>query len=280
MSKVAARSQRFVILDSGKTPHKQLVGCLVTFCRTEAQIEEIYKKNATGRIWISYGSDVTDCLVKTAARLQSQALFSGVLKGESLLTVRSPRPESMPMIRGLFGNIFGDSPQYRWLPREELLAVLMSDDAQSEVFIAAASDPVTQTVSLLRGDRRSMVVPFSHFKSSGDGIHPDFTQIAVADYGRTVSFGGYEAASDAILYELDPDYRKKLLKKRKEADRSFGASLRRLRKQKRLTQNAFAPLTSKTIARIESNTTGKPQQTTLQVLANRLGVKPEEIETY
>jgi transposase len=185
------------------------------------------------------------------------------------------------MIRGLFGNIVGDSPQYRWLPHEELLEVLMSKDvARSEVFIAAASDPVTKTVSLLRGDRRAVVVPFSNIKRSGDGIDPDFTNIAVTDYGRTVSFGGYEAASDAILYEVDPEYRKKLLKKRKEAERSFGASLLRLRKQKKLKRDAFAPLAAKTIARLERNEIGKPHGKTLQAIAARLGVEPEEIETY
>ena len=42
------------------------------------------------------------------------------------------------------------------------------------------------------------------------------------DYGRTVALGDYEASADAILYELDLDYRRHLKKQRRQSERTFG----------------------------------------------------------
>ena len=52
------------------------------------------------------------------------------------------------------------------------------------------------------------MAPFSIFPKSGDGTAPDFTRLRLTDYGRTIALGDYEASADAILYELDPDYRR------------------------------------------------------------------------
>ena len=83
-------------------------------------------------------------------------------------------------------------------------------------------------------------------------------RLSFTDYGHTVALGEYEAAADAILYEIDAEYRRQLNKERQRSERSFGASLRRLRIQKRLNRNDFAPLAAKTIARIERNEIEKP----------------------
>ncbi len=147
-------------------------------------------------------------------------------------------------------------------------------------FIAAAADPVTRTVSLVRADCQPLVLPFSFFEPTGDGTTPDFAKVRVTDFGRTVAFGPYEASADAILYEVDPDYRKELNRRRKSAEKTFGAALYRLRKQKKLRRSDFAPLSPKTVARIERNEIGKPHGRTLQTLADRLGVPPDEIATY
>jgi transcriptional regulator with XRE-family HTH domain len=100
----------------------------------------------------------------------------------------------------------------------------------------------------------------------------------LTDYGRTVALGDYEAPADAILYELDPAYRRQLKKQRRQSERTFGASLMRLRKQRRLKRSDFAPISSKEIARIERSEVEKPHAKTLGAIAGRLGVRPEEIE--
>ena len=118
------------------------------------------------------------------------------------------------------------------------------------------------------------------FQPSGKGTHPDFTRLSLADYGHTVRLGDYEASSDAILYEIDPEYRRKIRKQQLAEEQTFGASLRRLRIQKRLSRNDFAPLSSKTIARIERSEVEKPHGDTLRIIAGRLGVEPDEVESY
>jgi len=104
--------------------------------------------------------------------------------------------------------------------------------------------------------------------------------LAFTDFGHTIKLGEYEASADAILYEIDADYRRMLNKERQQNERSFGASLRRLRLQKRLKRSDFSPLAAKTVARIERNEIAKPHGKSLEILARRLGVAVDEIETY
>ena len=84
------------------------------------------------------------------------------------------------------------------------------------------------------------------------------------------------ASSDAILYEIDEEYRRKLNKDRQSSEKSFGASLRRLRIQRRLRRSDFAPLAEKSIARIERNEVGKPHGQSLKIIAQRLGVAVDQ----
>lgn len=106
-----------------------------------------------------------------------------------------------------------------------------------------------------------------------------FARLRLTDHGRTVVLGDYEASADAILCELDPSYRRRLRKQRRQDERTFGASLMRLRKQRRLKRSDFAPISAKEIARIERNEVSKPHARTLETVADRLGVRPEDIES-
>jgi len=146
--------------------------------------------------------------------------------------------------------------------------------------IGGSVDLKAKTLMLLRGDITPAVVPFTIFAKSGDGIAPDFTRFGLTDYGRTITLGAYEASADAVLYELDPLYRRSLKKRRRQSERTFGASLMRLRKQRRLKRSDFAPLSPKEIARLERNEIGKPHAKTLAVIAEKLEVAAEEIESY
>jgi hypothetical protein len=124
-----------------------------------------------------------------------------------------------------------------------------------------------------------MVFPFSFFEPSGSGAEPDFNCLAFEDHGRTVVLGAYEAAADGILYESDAKYRRRLRESMGEAERGFGPSLRRLRLQKRLRREDFAPISAKTIAQIEQGE-APPPKPALERIAKRLSVPPEDIGTY
>lgn len=89
------------------------------------------------------------------------------------------------------------------------------------------------------------------FAPSGNGVYPDFEQFRVTDSGQTIQLGPYEATTESFLYEFDPDYRRRIGKERRASEQSFEAALRPLRKQRGLCREDFAPLSAKTIARIE-----------------------------
>ena len=126
-----------------------------------------------------------------------------------------------------------------------------------------------------------LTVPFSAFETSGDGTEPVFSEFAMIDCGQTVRLGAYEAAVDAILYENDREYRRRLSKQRLQAEQSFGASVRRLRKQRGLRREDFEPdLSSKTIARIEQGKVKRIRAKTLGAIAEHLCVAPEELATF
>jgi hypothetical protein len=196
-----------------------------------------------------------------------------------LVTMEAPRPASVPALSTLFDRLIGASPGYAWLPVLELMTVISGENAPDR-FIGGVADPARETLALVRGDLSTHVIPFSYFAGAGDGTRPEFDKLSFADYGLTVALGAYEASSDGILYEFDAAYRQRLNEQRRQNERTFGAALRRLRLQRRLRQRDFAPLATKTIARIERNEVSKPQGKTLEVLARRLGVSADQIESY
>jgi hypothetical protein len=281
MTKRAEHSRRYVILDSNRDRFKRFLSSTVYFCKTQAEIGKLYDDVSDDLTWVSYTQKFTDELLKAVAGRRSMRQKLTPPRHECVLTITSPRPASVPALHGLFSHIVGDSPSYRWLPKDELSEVLFDASVdRAELFIAAASDPLTRTLALVRGDCQPFVVPFSSFEPSGDGTKPDFSKVRVTDFGRTVALGDYEASTDAILYEADRAYRKKVSLQRKESEKTFGAALSRLRKQRKLKRSDFPSLSAKTIARIERNEIDKPHGATLQVIARRLGVAPDEIGDY
>ena len=106
------------------------------------------------------------------------------------------------------------------------------------------------------------------------------SDLAVTDSGQTVRLGDYEAATDAILYAFDGEYRRRAKKRQLETDRSLGGAVRRLRLQKALRRSDFPGLTAKEIARIERGEVKKPHPRTLAAIAKRIGVSANEISTH
>ncbi|MCK5795558.1 MAG: helix-turn-helix transcriptional regulator [Deltaproteobacteria bacterium] len=165
------------------------------------------------------------------------------------------------------------------LPVEALVEVLEQTN-RGDFCIGGAIDSDHGMAVLIRGSLDTLSLPLSMFEPSGDGPRPDFDDFEVIDFGQTLRFGTYEASFDAVLYEVDEDYRRRIHKKRRAEDRRFGASLRRLRLQRGLSRDDFPGVSAKSIARIERSEERRPHDKTLQKIAQRLGVTVEEIESY
>jgi hypothetical protein len=193
----------------------------------------------------------------------------------------TPAAESIPVLNTYFRHtVYGSADNF--LPPDELGEVLI-DDRKDDLIIGGLVDHVSKNLTLWRGSFESLTVPFAAFATSGTGVVPDFAQFRVIDYGQTIQLGVYEAATEALLYEFDSSYRRRLLRERRASDQSFGAALRRLRKQRGLRREDFAPdLSPKTIARIERGEVLPENMhgSTWEILAQKLGVKPEEIDTF
>jgi len=221
-------------------------------------------------LWISFREDLTDALLK-AIEWPSRSL------GDVLLLHRTD-VETLTPLRDCFREVVF-SVNDGFLSPEELGNVLVADN-RAILFIGGTVNPRSKTITLWRGNLSSLTVPFSAFEPSGTGTEPDFDDFSVTDYGHTIKLGDYETASDAILYEFDPEYRRAQAKQRRATEKSFGACLRRLRKQRRLRREDFEPLSPKTIARIEQEKVEHVHEKTLATIATTLGVEPEEIEEY
>jgi hypothetical protein len=268
LAKPPRHSGRYVLV--GSTMRKESPDFVI--CRS-SDLSELVREASKKRVFVSANQNSTENLLKAGLRLPR-----GGRMGE-LLTLEPPRPESVPSLSGLFERVIGASSGYSWLPVEELMTVVSGKDA-SDRFIGGAADRQSEALALVRGNLATLVVPFSDFTESGDGTKPDFGKLSFADYGLTVALGAYEASSDGILYDFDAAYRQKLNKERRQNEQTFGAALRRLRLQRGLKQGDFAPLTAKTIARIERSEVEKPHGKTLQTIAQRLGVNADQIESY
>jgi DNA-binding Xre family transcriptional regulator len=222
-------------------------------------------------MWVSYSGDLTDALVKRASSVPS-TLGLG-------LFIHALDIKSIPVLSSLFRRI-AFSVDGGFLPAEELAEVL-NDDHRADLFIGGFVNKATRTITFWRGNLESLTVPFSAFEKSGAGADPNFDALEVIDCGQTVRLGNYEAAVDAILYEHDSAFRRAISKKRRQEDRSFGAALRRLRKQRGLRREDFEPaIAAKTVSRIEQGKVTRIRKATLAALARRLAVEPDEIESF
>jgi len=226
-------------------------------------------------LWLATQPGATEELLHEAIRLPSRRRSR--LGG--LLTLHTPRTESIQPLDDLFEPFVWSAGDFRILPIAELAEVL-ADPRRGDLFIGGYADLDNETLTLVRGDLRRLSVPLSMFPPSPAGETSDPARLGFTDYGNTVQLGDYEAAADAVLYEADPGYRSQLLAKRRKENKTFGACLRRLRMQRGLRQADFGGLSAKTIARIERDETEMPRGQTLKAIAVRLDVEPEEILSY
>ncbi len=251
----------------------------VAMLRRRSEIQQaLAKAPAPSSVWIATRAEATDDLLRAVLSSSRPRTVFGPRLGR-LLLLHPPRLDSLPALEELFDTIAWGTASLRLLPHQELAEVLGAE-TRRDLFIGGFVDARTETLILYRGDLARLALPLSMFRALGDGPKPEPAALRFADSGQTLCLGKYEAAADAILYEADPEYRRRLNAKRRHEEKSFGASLRRLRILKGLRQNDFNSIAGKTIARIERGEVAKPHGETLHKIANHLGVAPQDIETY
>jgi hypothetical protein len=254
----------------GELPRRR--GRLVPL-RGRASIRQAIIASEAAEAWIANDEEgLVDLLQEAMAREGKQKLGR-------LATLPTPRLESLPPAAEAFQSVAWTDDRKHWLPLGELLEVLLAPEPR-DFIVGGMVDAIAGQVTLYRGDLTRLVVPLSIFKPSGTGSKIDPTDFEVIDSGHAIRFGAYEAATDAVFYECDPAFRKRARQKFRAEEKSFGASLRRLRVLRGLRQGDFSPLPAKTIARIERGEVAKPHGRTLEQIARRLGVGADEIETY
>jgi hypothetical protein len=273
------RARQFILLDPFKRWRQQFRGAGSVFCSKPDEVGHAIRNATRHSLWISSGSHTTDKML----RAMSSALAGHhprPLQLGDILMLRAPREQALSILHSRFRKVIGESGSFKTLPPGQLREVLLaSEEERRDVFVGGDVDVTSGMLALVRGNLELTSLPLSVFRASGTS-QPDFGRFELDDYGHTVRFGDYEAAADFILYEVDPDYRRRLRAWRRAEERGFGPSLRRLRIQRGLSRDEFPGISARTIARIEHGEVEKPHGSTLQVIASRLGVEAEQIEQY
>ncbi len=234
------------------------------------QIHSAMNRFVHGAVWVARAGPI----VKWLAAMDSLSMTP-----HRLLLIGSPKAPERAFLRAVFESVFVPDDEMKVLAFDELFEVLGSEH-RANLFVGGAVAPAAKSVVLIRGNLTALAVPFSWFVARPNGPKPDFSDFAIIDSGQTIKLGDYEAAADAVLYEFDGEFRKQERKRRISMDKSFGGALRRLRLQRGLSRDDFPGLSAKTIARIERGDVKEPHGDTLTAIAERLGVKPDEIASF
>lgn len=269
------KTEDVLVLRKRRTNLSQVRGATVLSTRSaihEALFGGRVGPSRRSAAWLALDSESLDMLLEEVQRTKARANRFG-----TLAIFQDATPSALALANRYFRTV--SQTGLHWLPPAQLTEILHLDEP-GERFICGMVDRAARNLLAYRGDFQPVIVPLSSFDQRAV-VKPDFDDFEVIDWGNAIRFGEYEAATDAVLYENDPDYRRRLRRRRHTEDKTFGASLRRLRLQKALRQSDFEPeVSAKTIARIENNQVAKPHGRTLREIADRLGVKSDEIETY
>mgnify|MGYP000874628397 CR=1 FL=1 len=226
------------------------------------------KRRSAGALWIAPGG--------AAVRWLALALAGTGRRRRGSLVLLDPVADNLLM---LFASRFERVvrlPPAR-LDDAELAEVLARND-RADFCIGGSVDESAGVAILVRGDLSILAAPLADFPPAGDGTAPDFGDFAVIDSGRTLRFGPYESAFDAVLYLHDANYRRRSRDRRAEAS-PLGGAVRRLRLQRRLRLSDFGAL-AKTVARIERGEVRLPRRPTVEAIARRLGVAADKLAGF
>lgn len=230
----------------------------------------------TGAVWVAPGAAALAPLVAVLARLTRSRRWS---RQQALLVLQPLSAEQRGILGELFRHVLAPAEHTRVLPQAELAEVLAAPE-RADYVVGATVDHESELVLLHRGNLDTVLVPFAWFRQPDGGTAPDFRDPGVGDFGQTVRFGEYEAAASAILYDFDPDYRKRAKKRALGLDRSLAGSIRRMRISRGLRQSDFPGISAKEIGRIERGLVDRPHPATLAAIAERFGVSLEELRSH
>jgi hypothetical protein len=270
MATVLTSPKKTILLDRGTSRAKWFTRINAESASSPTRIRDAVAHASQDTLWLSFERNLTASVLR-AVDWHSPSLGRVVL-------LHRPDIETLPALSSCFREVIFSLDN--GFLRPEQLGEVLSAPNRENLFIGGSVDRQGGTVTLWRGNLASLTVPLSAFRPAGDGTKPDFARFSIRDYGHTVRFGEYEAAADAILYEFDQRYRRVQSKARIAAEKSFGASLRRLRKQRGLRREDFRPLSAKTIGRIEQGKVTHVRDNTRRMIAKTLGVAADEIDTY
>jgi hypothetical protein len=219
-------------------------------------------------LWVLAGSESLNWLLA--------ALGASPRRLGRVLLLDGPEPAALAPLGQSFKQVV-PRPAFL-LPRDQLLGVL-AHPQRADLCLGGTVLLEAGLLYLLRGDLSGLLVPLADFAPGPGSPKPNFKRFSVTDHGQTLVLGRFEAAFEAVLYEHDRRFRRRLRARMSAADRSLGASLRRLRKQKGLRLQDFGPL-EKSLARIERGQVTRPRRSTLDPIAQRLGCSVEELGSY
>ena len=93
------------------------------------------------------------------------------------------------------------------LPQEEIGEIEKSSNKlHLGIFMSGFVDYALREIVLFTADHKEIIASFDMFQPTSKA-QPDFQLFSLIDFGNTIKLGEYEAASSAILYELDPEYK-------------------------------------------------------------------------
>lgn len=266
------RKTRFVVGRTLPTAFRSLPGRRI---RTKSELVRRYSESARrAHLWFADDIDLFAGLKEGPEAAGSQHRLL-ILHPDSTM-------ERREFLRLYFRSVdvLGESSTETVSVRPEELTAIVDTEHPDEYILQVTTDREDAVLLLLRGNLERIAVPFSWFTRRDPVREPDFSDVRIDDYGQTLELGEYDVDVDAILYDFDREYRARIRERELDRDPSFGASLRRLRLHKGLTQEDFSPVSARQIRRIEKGETESPRAETLQRIAARLGVEPEEIGTY
>ncbi|MCK6481052.1 MAG: helix-turn-helix domain-containing protein [Planctomycetes bacterium] len=243
-------------------------GVRTTCRRRDAEGE--YRRRLRDSVFVVSGGRAPGWMASAAAGPDA-----GPPRGRLLLRGRAA-PSLVSALSGRFLRVIADPDAV--LEGEDLLAALTSDHPE-DLCVAAGLLPGGEELVLWRGDFRPLFVTLREFRGPAAGV-PDPRRIRLLDCGQTVALGRFQAAFSALLYEKDPDYRRRARRRARDEDRSYGGSIRRLRLQRGRTRGEIPGVASRTVARIEKGFVRRPHRATLAALAAALGVAVEELGTF
>lgn len=242
--------------------------------QSDSQVDGALKDASSRSLWIVFQAKSVARLVE---RVASVTLAPKASLGTMIVLDDVPS-QSIAVCSLLFRRVISE-PTFQLLDRGQFLEALAAPNAD-ELIIGGMSDLASRTLSFVTGAMRTVVVPWRYFRSVPGVAKPDPHRLELADYGHTVRLGDYEASAASILYVYDAEYRKRAKAARRQKDRTFGASVQRLRRLRGLRQSDFPTLSEKTIARIERGEVKEPEKETVEKIAGTLGVQVSDIEKY